>query len=327
MKKKLIMGAGLLGVAVALFVWGPRPQKPDSEAVERESKSDFAESDALPGFKSRRDRSVPPLSPEDLEGRPSVLSGEPVVIREGERFEDLAAEEKARIAQQQEEIAGLIARQQNEAFEDQLAFWTGDLNLTLEQVAALRAAFAEVQGAIASGDLQAHGQLALLLQGEGLADFLGEVLTPAQKDLLASSAQRRLEADANAAVASEMNQVNQLLNLKPQQKERMEEILYEQKLAAQAGGATARSEEEQIAQAEALRNEMANAAPGENPLEAMLKARFEQIRESQLEQLAEVLTAEQLEIYRQSLEAREDLSPFAESLKAYAQDPVLRRRK
>lgn len=307
----------VLGVILVVFLMNRgNPAKPEGEP-ETASKSDFSDGETLPGFKARRKSSEREIDPAEFEPTFPLLEGEPVVIAEGVRMEDLTPEQLARIEAGQSHISSLITHQKQERFEVQLQELVKGLNLEPSQEGQLRAHYESLQSAIQGGDLQAHGELERLLAGQGMEGLLEEVLTGEQLvQHQAVSEQKRTQA-AEIAVSTEMNHLSSLLNLNKEQTIQVEEALRDNALNVGTAVSSDENAVELARMGEQLRAQLSQAEPGENPLQALVQGRMAQVREEKLAPLIDILSSEQLELYRQSLEQREDLSGFENSLKAF----------
>lgn len=321
MNRKLLgMIVAVLAVAVGLFVLNDKPTTPSSEGNDP-TKSDFAKSDSLPGFESRREKSEREIDPSELEPLNPLIAIEPVVLREGERFEDLSEEDKARVEAQQREIATLISRGNQEKFDVQLADLVKGLGLDAAQENELRSYFEGIQAQIAGGDLQAYGTLERVLNGNGLEQVLQGVLSPEQLELHQSTADRLRQERAEKTAAIEFNQISSLLSLDQSQQKEVRAILTQNALQQEGGGRSIAPPDiaEQVRAGELLMQEIEAAGPDANALAIMMRNRLTQARDEQLKPFEGVLSEEQLELYRQSLEARDaDLSGFQNSLNAFS---------
>ncbi|MDQ8190568.1 hypothetical protein [Roseibacillus persicicus] len=321
MNRKLIaIIVAALAIVVGLFVLqSRRPAEASNE--ELATKSGFSTSDSLPGFKSRRDKSERVIDPAELEPLHPPIIKETVVLEEGQRFEDLSDEERAKIEEQQREIATLIARNNQEKFEVQVADLVKGLELDAAQENELRSYFEGIQARIAGGDLQAYGDLEKVLNSDGLEEILRGVLTSEQLEVHQATADRLREQRAEQTAAVEFEQVTSLLSLTESQKTAVKDILRENALQQGGTGQGAGMPDvaSQAALGENLLNEIQSAGPNANPLAIMMQQRLAAAREQQLKPFEGVLSAEQLDLYRQSLEVRDaDLSRFQNSLNAFS---------
>lgn len=321
MKGKIIIaGLAMLAVALGIVFWD-KEKTPDGDATtSTATKSDFSDLDSLPGFKSQRKKSERERDPEELKPRHEPLDIAKVVLKGGQRFEDLSPEEVAQIEEQQRQIAELIARGKTSEFETQLAGLVNDLELDAEQENALRSHFDSIQADIAAGDLQAHGALAQILRGDGLESVLQGVLTEEQLALYESTNERLRLERAEKAAAAEMDHLTSLLALNKDQTIRAQDILRQSALAQENEGAPGSNVEQHAQLANNLMEQMKEAGADANPLEVLIQGRLQQGRENKIAQLEEVLSPEQLELYREFLQAQDgDLSRFHDSLKAFEQ--------
>ncbi len=317
MKGKLAAGGIIVLVAVVVLIQLGQNRSQGKKESQMPTKTDFSTAERLPGFNSRRKENPVSGLPEIDPDYPT-FDVEPVVIKRGDRFEDLSPEEVARIEEGQRQIAKIIARQEQDSFEGRLGSLVSGLDLDASQENRLRAHFEEIQNDILTGDLQAHGTLQRLLAGEGLDEVLEGILTPEQLASRESREEGRRTAKVEKEVAVEVNHLNSLLALNADQATRVQEVL--KNFALDSGGsesAGARAEE-QLKISQELAAQFQQAEPGTNPMRAFIQERLNRTREEKLDQLRGVLSESQIERYRESLQSRDEgLLNFQNSLNAF----------
>lgn len=319
MKKKLALGLGAILAVILAVVLIKQNEVPEvEESTSNDSKSDFLK-DALPGFDSRRNKKTErEIDPAELIPWTLPADFEPVVIREGQSLDDLSAEQLALLEEQQEIMRVFISKQKERRFEAQLAGLVKAHDLDQGQQDYLRRHFEDLQASILAGDLQAHGALELLLSGQGVDEVLEEVLSEEQLASRSVAQERKREEAAEQVAKTEINHISSLLTLSKDQIEQVQTVLKESALDEGARDSSAADSEKSIEIANDLAAQLAGAEAGSNPLEAFIRNRQAQSRDEKLAQLSGILTEEQLESYRQSLELRDnDLSKFRKSLNAF----------
>lgn len=307
----------VLGVILVIILMNRgNPVKPEGNS-ELASKSDFSDGETLPGFSARRKTSESEIDPSEFKPTYPPLDVKPVVMAQGDRFEDLTPDQVARIEAGQAHISSLIEHQKQEHFEVSLQELVKGLNLDSSQESQLRAHYESLRKAMEAGDLQAYGKIERLLAGQGMEEVLEEFLTEEQLQLYRSVGEQKQVEAVEIQVSAEMNHLSSLLNLNKEQTMKVEEALRENALSVEAADSPEENVEELARMGEQLRAEISQAEPGENPLQTLIQGRMAQVREEKLAALVDLLTAEQLDLYRQSLEQREDLSGYGNSLRAF----------
>ena len=149
-------------------------------------------------------------------------------------------------------------------------------------------------------------------------EVLEEVLSEEQLASRSVAQERKREEAAEQVAKTEINHISSLLTLSKDQIEQVQTVLKESALDEGARDSSAADSEKSIKIANDLAAQLAGAEAGSNPLEAFIRNRQAQSRDEKLAQLSGILTEEQLESYRQSLELRDnDLSKFQKSLNAF----------
>ncbi len=319
MKDKLLISLVITVVIIGLF-FASRQDDNESAAEKKEevvSKSSFSDADTLPGFKSRRDRTQPKVSPEDLV--PPIEFDLPIVeLKEGESFQDFTPEEVALIEEQQRQLQDFAVRSKADKFERKLAIIVSELQLDNSQEDALRAYFAEIQGRIVNGDFQAYGLQELALREGGLDDILQEILTAEQLVQYEGREERRLQERVQQIADTEMKHVDGLFSLSEAQRQQVHDVLREEALQENRPKQSASAVDEQVQFGHEIAERVRAEGPDANSLEILIQARLEQGRNGTLSKLEGILSPQQLAVYRESLQLRDSsMEDFQHSLEAF----------